>query len=170
MSKFSRASLILVNNSGNLYSNNYSLVLKVNPRLNLINSNTNQQRFNSDKSGKVEKPKPVGISYKNLTVGVVRETFANERRVAITPAVTQNLVKKGFKVVIEENAGALAKFPNDQYEKAGAKIESAKNVYAASDILLKVRAPDMNVNIVFFILVYYLNPMCLYLKKYYLSL
>lgn len=153
MSKFSRASLILVNNSGNLYSNNYSLVLKVNPRLKLINSKTNQQRFNSDKSGggKVEKPKPVGISYKNLTVGVVRETFANERRVAITPAVTQNLVKKGFKVVIEENAGALAKFPNDQYEKAGAKIESAKNVYAASDILLKVRAPDMNVNIVFFL-------------------
>ena len=139
MSKFSRASLILVNNSGNLYANNYSLVLKVNPRCQSI-------RFQSDAAkNSAAKPPPAGVSYKNLTVGCVRETFANERRVAVTPAVAQNLVKKGFKVVIEENAGALAKFPNDQYEKAGAKIESASKVYSVSDILLKVRAPDLNV-------------------------
>ena len=138
MSKLTRASLVLLNNSGNLYANNYSLVLKINPRQSI--------RLNSSDKKAAAKPAPVGVSYKNLTVGVVRETFANERRVAVTPAVTQTLVKKGFKVVVEENAGALAKFPNDQYEKAGAKIDSVKNVYAASDILLKVRAPDMNVS------------------------
>ena len=140
MSKFSRASLVLVNNSGNLYANNYSLVLKVNPRF------RQSIRLQSD-SKKADKPPPVGISYKNLTVGCVRETFLNERRVAVTPAVAQTLVKKGFKVVVEENAGALAKVPNEQYEQAGAKIESASKVFASSDILLKVRAPDLNVKL-----------------------
>lgn len=140
MSKLTRASLVLVNNSGNLYGNNYSLVLKVNPRCPSV-------RFQSSDTKKAAaKPAPVGISFKNLTIGVVRETFNNERRVAVTPAVTQTLVKKGFKVVVEENAGVLAKFPNEQYEKAGAKLDSAKSVYSAADILLKVRAPDMNVN------------------------
>ena len=140
MSKLTRASLVLLNNSGNLYASNYSLVLKVNPRCPSV-------RFNSsDKKGGA-KPPPAGVSYKNLTIGVVRETFNNERRVAMTPAVAQTLTKKGFKVVVEENAGSLAKFPNEQYEKAGAKIESVKNVYSSADILLKVRAPDMNVSL-----------------------
>ena len=76
---------------------------------------------------------------------MARETFLNEKRVAVTPAVAQNLVKKGFQVLVEENAGTLAKFPNEQYEQAGAKI--VRSVYAASDILLKVRPPEVHVNL-----------------------
>ena len=143
MSKFSRATLCLVNNSGHLYANNYSLTLKINPRC----QRTTIRLQSEKKAETAKKAEPIGVSYQNLTVGCVRETFANERRVAITPAVTQNLVKKGFKVLIEENAGALSKFPNDQYEQAGGKIVSAASVYSTSDILLKVRAPDMTVSL-----------------------
>lgn len=130
---FKRASCVLVNNGGHLYEKNYSLVLRINPKT------ASFKRFNSAKS------KPEGISYKNLTIGVPKETFLNEKRVAITPAVTQTLVKKGFKVIVEENAGVLAKFPNSQYEESGATITEQKNLYSSSDILLKVRPPSIEV-------------------------
>ncbi|XP_063700559.1 NAD(P) transhydrogenase, mitochondrial-like [Culicoides brevitarsis] len=81
-----------------------------------------------------------GIPYKNLTIGVPKERWQNERRVAITPTVAATLVKKGFNVNIEENAGLEAKFRNDDYAATGAKIVNGKNVYN-SDILLKVRNP-----------------------------
>ena len=119
------------------------LVLKTHPPK--YNLNRVTKRFNSDKK-KAEEPVK-GISYKNLTIGVPREQFQNEKRVSVSPAVAQTLVKKGFKVYIEENAGALAKFNNDQYEKAGAKITSLNEVYDGSDILLKVRAPSINVRL-----------------------
>lgn len=59
---------------------------------------------------------------------------------AITPAVTATLVKKGFTVQIEENAGFEAKFRNEDYTNAGGKIVSSNDAYNA-DILLKVRQP-----------------------------
>lgn len=60
--------------------------------------------------------------------------------VAITPAVTATLVKKGFNVNLETNAGFEAKFRDNDYINAGAKIVNSKNIYN-SDILLKVRQP-----------------------------
>lgn len=60
--------------------------------------------------------------------------------VAITPAVTATLVKKGFNVNVEENAGFEAKFRNEDYTNAGGKIVGKSDVYNA-DILLKVRQP-----------------------------
>lgn len=50
-------------------------------------------------------------------------------RVAIAPAVTEVLVKKGFTVKVEENAGKEAKFRNSDYEKAGAKLVSSENAF-----------------------------------------
>ena len=148
MSTFKRASAVLLNNSGCLYEKNYSLVLRINPRLNKnFNLITKRNNATSDKAAKPKAPEPKGISYKKLTIGVPKETFLNERRVAVTPAVTQTLIKKGFSVVVQENAGIAAKFPNDQYAAAGAKIGDAKSVYSSADILLKVRSPDVNVNI-----------------------
>ncbi|XP_063407103.1 NAD(P) transhydrogenase, mitochondrial-like isoform X2 [Mytilus trossulus] len=82
-----------------------------------------------------------GIPYKNLTVGVPKEIFPNEKRVAISPTAVVNLVKKGFTVNIEKDAGVEAKFTNAELEKAGAKI-MAKNDVFQSDIVLKVRAPE----------------------------
>jgi len=73
-----------------------------------------------------------------LSIGIPKETFPNERRVAIVPATVQTLVKKGFTVNVEEGAGVEASFANKEYEAAGAKVTNAANVYK-SNILLKVR-------------------------------
>ncbi|KAJ8966256.1 hypothetical protein NQ314_003671 [Rhamnusium bicolor] len=51
------------------------------------------------------------------------------QRVAITPAVTETLAKKGFTVNIEENAGIEAKFRNKDYEQAGAKLVNTQNAF-----------------------------------------
>lgn len=80
---------------------------------------------------------PAGIPYKQLTVGVPKEIFQNERRVAISPAGVEALIKQGFNVVVESGAGESAKFSDDMYTKAGATIKDVKDVFS-SDVLLKV--------------------------------
>lgn len=84
--------------------------------------------------------KIAGIPYKNLSIGVPKEIFLNEKRVALAPATVAALTKKGFTINIEENAGVLAKFTNDDYAAGGANIKAMNDVYK-SDIILKVRAP-----------------------------
>ncbi|KAI0143126.1 NAD(P) transhydrogenase mitochondrial precursor [Xylariaceae sp. FL1272] len=84
------------------------------------------------------------IPYANLTIGVPRETFANERRVAISPQNVALLKKKGFgKVIIERGAGLGAEFHDEVYEKAGATLVDAGGVWGAADIVLKVRGPNL---------------------------
>ncbi|KAJ7343403.1 PNTB-domain-containing protein [Mycena albidolilacea] len=83
-----------------------------------------------------------GIPYSSLTVGAPREIYPNERRVALTPQNAAVLRKKGFaKVLVEKHAGAEAQFLDEQYTAAGATIVSREEVFAAADILLKVRPP-----------------------------
>lgn len=84
-----------------------------------------------------------GVPYKQLTVGVPKEIFLNERRVALSPAGAQALIKQGFNVVVESGAGEPSKFPDEQYTQAGAAIADAKEVLG-SDVLVKVRAPMFN--------------------------
>ncbi|PQE09449.1 hypothetical protein CJF31_00004313 [Rutstroemia sp. NJR-2017a BVV2] len=87
-------------------------------------------------------PDLITTPYSNLTVGIARETFPNERRVAVTPQNAALLLKKGFaRVLVERGAGAEAQFTDEAYESAGATIVNQKNVWTESDILLKVRAP-----------------------------
>ncbi|XP_023224456.1 NAD(P) transhydrogenase, mitochondrial-like [Centruroides sculpturatus] len=94
------------------------------------------------KAGTPEKVEQIisGIPYMKLKIGVPKEIWQNERRVALTPAAASTLVKKGFTVNVEENAGQEAKFYNAEYEAAGAKITDLKSTFE-SDIILKVRAP-----------------------------
>ncbi|XP_067888846.1 NAD(P) transhydrogenase, mitochondrial-like [Heterodontus francisci] len=84
-----------------------------------------------------------GIPYKQLTVGVPKEIFQNERRVALSPAGVQALVKQGFNVVVESGAGEASKFSDDQYREVGAKIMGTKEALG-SDLVVKVRAPTFN--------------------------
>jgi NAD(P) transhydrogenase subunit alpha len=80
----------------------------------------------------------------SLTIGVPKETFANEKRVATVPDVVEKLIKLGFSVVVETGAGALANFTDDTYVAAGAKIVgSAAELWLSSDIVFKVRAPSL---------------------------
>merc|ERR1712226_139884 len=85
----------------------------------------------------------VGTPYTKITLGVPKESWAEERRVAISPAVTAALTKKGFSVNIESNAGALANFRNVDFEAAGGKIVDKKTAFGA-DIVLKLRQPTIS--------------------------
>ena len=85
-------------------------------------------------------PKSGSIPLRNLTLGVPKEVWTNERRVALTPAAVATLTKKGFAVRVEANAGTDAKFLNSDYESVGAKIVDRKATFE-SDIILKVRQP-----------------------------
>ncbi|KAG5653824.1 hypothetical protein H0H81_010097 [Sphagnurus paluster] len=87
-------------------------------------------------------PETPGIPYSSLTVGVPREVFPGERRVSLTPQNAALLLKKGFsKVLVERHAGVEAQFLDEQYASAGATIVSREEVFASSDIMLKVRPP-----------------------------
>jgi len=89
-------------------------------------------------------PKEVkGTPYNKLTIGVPAETWTNEKRVACTPAVTALLTKKGFTVNVQEGAGKLSSFRDDDFAAAGAKIVG-KDAAFQQDITLKLRQPSMD--------------------------
>ena len=71
------------------------------------------------------------------TVGVVRESGAGERRVALVPKAVAQLVKNGVAVVVESGAGEQALLPDELYTEAGAAIGDAW----ASDVVVKVAPP-----------------------------
>lgn len=75
-----------------------------------------------------------------MTVGVPKETFPNERRIAISPTAVALLTKKGWNVNIEDGAGLESKFTNEEFSASGAKIKSRQETFH-SDIVLKVRPP-----------------------------
>ncbi len=79
-----------------------------------------------------------------LTIGVPRETFPGERRVALTPRAAEALGKLGASVVIEQSAGADAGFPDDQYVARGARVSSRADVFEQSDIVAQVRSLGVN--------------------------
>ena len=77
-------------------------------------------------------------------IGVPRETAAGEKRVATVPEIVEKLIKLGFEVVVQSGAGEAANFGDDAYRAAGATVvASAPELWAASDIVFKVRAPDV---------------------------
>ncbi|KAE8297524.1 NAD(P) transhydrogenase, mitochondrial [Larimichthys crocea] len=84
-----------------------------------------------------------GVLYKDVVVGVPKETFQNERRVALSPAGVEALVKQGFQVQVESGAGEESKFSDQQYRDAGASITDVKGALG-SDLVLKVRAPSLS--------------------------
>jgi NAD(P) transhydrogenase subunit alpha len=78
-----------------------------------------------------------------VKIGVPKEIRPGERRVAATPETVSRLLKLGFEVVIETGAGRGAAFPDDHYEKAGARVvTSAEEVWNEADIVLKVQPPE----------------------------
>uniref|UniRef100_A0A8C7ZRB7 proton-translocating NAD(P)(+) transhydrogenase n=1 Tax=Oryzias sinensis TaxID=183150 RepID=A0A8C7ZRB7_9TELE len=81
----------------------------------------------------------LGVPYKDLVVGVPKETAHSERRVALSPAGVQALVKQGFKVQVESGAGDESKFSDQQYKDAGATITDVKGALGC-DLVLKVVA------------------------------
>ena len=78
-----------------------------------------------------------------MTIGVPRETFPGERRVATVPEVVEKLIKLGFAVTVESGAGDGANFSDEAYTAAGAAIApSTADLWSKADIVFKVRAPS----------------------------
>ena len=78
-----------------------------------------------------------------MKIGVPNEIHQNECRVAMTPDTAGRLQKLGYECVIEAGAGARAKFSDDAYRDAGVTVVTdTKQLWADSDIILKVRAPE----------------------------
>ena len=77
-----------------------------------------------------------------MKVGIPREVKNHEYRVAITPAGVNELVRNGHQVFVERDAGVGSSIPNEYYLEAGAQIlDSADDVWAEGDLLLKVKEP-----------------------------
>ena len=75
-----------------------------------------------------------------MLIGVPRELLDNESRVAATPKTVQQILKLGFDVIVEHDAGFKASFEDQAFAAAGAKIGDAAQVWQA-DIIFKVNAP-----------------------------
>jgi H+-translocating NAD(P) transhydrogenase subunit alpha len=80
-----------------------------------------------------------------VIVGVPKEIYPGERRVALTPAVVPMLAKSGLEVAIETGAGAAAGYPDAQYQEKGAKIlPNRAAVFAQADIIVQVLSHGAN--------------------------
>ncbi len=77
-----------------------------------------------------------------MILGVLKETKANERRVALSPEIVKLLIKKEFRIQIESGAGLGSNFSDDDYKHAGATIVTKPEIYNA-DIIAKVNAPTV---------------------------
>jgi alanine dehydrogenase len=76
-----------------------------------------------------------------MKVGVAKEIKPDEYRVALTPAGALELVRHGHEVTVEQGAGEGSAFPDSAYEAVGARIASVDDVWADSELLLKVKEP-----------------------------
>lgn len=77
-----------------------------------------------------------------MIIGVPKEIKNNENRVALTPAGTQELVKRGHTVYIQTKAGDGSGFSDDEYNSAGAKVLStAQEVFSTAEMIMKVKEP-----------------------------
>lgn len=77
-----------------------------------------------------------------MKIGVPKEVFKDERRVATTPAAVEKLIRLGYEVTVETGAGEAADYSDDTYREAGAGIAlDTATLWKESDIVLKVRAP-----------------------------
>ncbi|NLS92286.1 MAG: Re/Si-specific NAD(P)(+) transhydrogenase subunit alpha [Planctomycetaceae bacterium] len=75
-----------------------------------------------------------------MVVGVAKEVFPGERRVAMVPAVIPSLTKAGIEVLVEPGAGYDAGYPDEAYVEKGAKLAADRDAVFAADVVFQVRA------------------------------
>ena len=79
---------------------------------------------------------------KVLNIAVIKESKPGEKRVALTPTVAQQFIKKGYTCSVETMAGYASNFSDEMYTNAGCNISSQKSeLIANADVLVKVNAP-----------------------------
>ncbi len=80
-----------------------------------------------------------------MIIGIPKETFSAERRVALTPGSVKSLFGKDFKIIVENGAGVFSGFSDEMYKKSNARIvNNRRQIFKESDILLQVRGAGAN--------------------------
>jgi NAD(P) transhydrogenase subunit alpha len=79
-----------------------------------------------------------------MQVGVIKETFPGERRVALIPADVAKLAKHGLSVIVETGAGEAAGFLDRAYDAKGAKIAASRDAVLAAEIVVRIRTAAAN--------------------------
>lgn len=78
-----------------------------------------------------------------MKIGVLKESKSHENRVALSPDVAKQLIKKEFEVIIESGAGINSFYSDEDYIAVGASIGASKSQVCACDLVLKVNAPTL---------------------------
>lgn len=82
-----------------------------------------------------------------MLVGIPKEIYPGENRVAVIPAGISQLTDAGFDVVVQSGAGEAAHYEDEDYRNAGASIAAdAKSLYEQAELVLKVRQPVVDDN------------------------
>jgi NAD(P) transhydrogenase subunit alpha len=81
------------------------------------------------------------MSSDSRAVGVLKEVFPGETRVALSPEAAKKFITGGAGVLVERGAGLSAGFPDEAYAAAGAQLVDRPSVLAKADVLLTVRPP-----------------------------
>src|SRR4051794_12769968 len=76
-----------------------------------------------------------------MRIGVAREIKPDEYRVALTPAGARELVQRAHDVLVETGAGLGSQFDDAQYAAVGAEVVPVDEVWARSELVLKVKEP-----------------------------
>ena len=79
-----------------------------------------------------------------MRIGVPKETFPGEQRVALVPPVVPFLTKAGHEVLLERGAGVAAGCPDDQFTERGARMSSRADLFQQADVILQVRGLGAN--------------------------
>jgi len=79
-----------------------------------------------------------------MIVGVPRETYPGERRVALIPSLAQRLIQSEHEVWVESNAGEEAGHPDSAYEAQGAQVKSRDEIFQGADVIAQVRGLGAN--------------------------
>jgi alanine dehydrogenase len=79
-----------------------------------------------------------------MNIGIIKEQSDREHRVTMTPAGVHSLVEQGAKVFIQQGAGNMCRYQDDEYEDAGASVVyRSEEAYGRADVILKVSRPTM---------------------------
>src|SRR4051812_35707956 len=93
-------------------------------------------------------PPAPGAKRRGMKIGIPKENRPGERRVAATPDTVSRLLKLGFEVSVESQAGAGASFRDAEYAALGASVlHTARELWDTSDIILKVQPPEQNLEL-----------------------
>lgn len=78
-----------------------------------------------------------------MKIGIPKEIYQGEKRVATTPEAAEKIIKMGFEVSVESGAGKAANISDEAYKEAGVKIvKTSKALWKNADIIMKVRSPE----------------------------